>query len=611
MASIGRRFVAMLFLFWWHSGTCQSTDVDCLREIKRTVRDPINALSSWTFTDISSYNICSNYAGVQCLHPSEIKVYSLSLAGFSLQGPFPQALSKCSSLTGLDLSVNDFTGPVPDSICSFLPYLVQLDLSVNAFSGPIPAGLGNCSYLNSLYLQRNDFTGYIPGQIGLLDRLSDVNFSSNQLVGQIPYTFSSRATSAFQGNPGLCGHPLSKSCKSSGSGTTTGLIAGVAVGGTAAALAVASLCVYLIFLKKQPQKGMLSNENKWIRKIKDPRTIGVSMFEKPLVRIRLSDLMAATNAFSKDNIIGMGRTGIFYKATLRDGSVLAIKRLSPSSYSDRQFISEMETLGRLRHRNLVPLLGFCVAASERLLVYKHMINGTLHNRLHEADTSEKLDWPARLKVALGAARGLAWLHHSCNPRIIHRNISACSILLDEDFDARITDFGLAQLMNPVDTHVSTVVNGDFGDVGYVAPEYVRTLVATVKGDVYSFGVVLLELVTSRKPIGPIVESDFNGNLVEWVGMLCSSGNVSEVIDKSLLGKGADSELLQFLRIARSCVLSLPKDRPSMYDVFQLVKAIAQKYQFTDQTDELPIVYQTADVDNADELIITRQNGISK
>ncbi|KAJ7256121.1 hypothetical protein O6H91_Y415100 [Diphasiastrum complanatum] len=489
-----------------------------------------------------------------------------------------------------------------------LPYLVKLDLSFNHLGGQIPTSLGNCTYLNSLKLQKNELTGPIPGQIGILDRLKDVDFSSNRLTGLIPYTFAKIPAQAFQGNPGLCGIPLSNACKSSKSGTSTGVIVGVVVAGVLAAVAVAVCCIWFIVFKKKRGKALVrSDENTWVRKIKAPRTIAVSMFEQPLVKIKLSDLMAATNNFSRDNLISIGQTGVFYKATLRDGSVLAIKRLRPSPHSDRQFRAEMETLGKVRHRNLVPLLGYCVAGAERLLVYKHMINGSLQNRLHESGETEKLDWPARLKIGIGAARGLAWLHHSCNPCIIHRNISSNSILLGEDFDARITDFGLARLMNPVDTHISTFVNGDFGDVGYVAPEYARTLVATVKGDVYSFGVVLLELVTGQKPVDINVEGDFKGTLVKWVGMLSGNANIKEAIDKSLPSEGLDNELVQFLRVGCACVLSQPKERPSMYEVFQLLRAIGEKYHFTDQDEELPILSQTVDID-ANELIVSRENG---
>lgn len=137
----------------------------------------------------------------------------------------------------------------------------------------------------------------------------------------------------------------------------------------------------------------------------------------------------------------------------------------------------MATLGKVKHRNLVPLLGFCVAKKERLLIYKYMPNGTLHDKLHFVGDDDKiLEWPLRLKIGIQAAKGFAWLHHSCNPRILHRNISSKCTLLDVECEPKITDFGLARLMNPVDTHLSTFVNGEFGDLGYVAPEYARTLV---------------------------------------------------------------------------------------------------------------------------------------
>eukprot|EP00246_Nothoceros_aenigmaticus_P012078 TRINITY_DN3578_c0_g2_i1.p1 TRINITY_DN3578_c0_g2~~TRINITY_DN3578_c0_g2_i1.p1 ORF type:complete len:339 (-),score=71.82 TRINITY_DN3578_c0_g2_i1:164-1099(-) len=307
--------------------------------------------------------------------------------------------------------------------------------------------------------------------------------------------------------------------------------------------------------------------------------------------------MAATNDFSKDNIIGSGRTGTVYKATFPDGSVMAIKRLQMSAHTDRQFRAEMDTLGMVKHRNLVPLLGYCVANGEKLLVYKHMSSGNLKDRLHGG----AMDWPTRVKIAIGSARGFAWLHHSCNPRIIHRNISASCILLDEEFDPRITDFGLARLMNPVDTHISTCINGDFGDAGYVAPEYLRTLVATVKGDVFSFGVVLLELVSSQKPVDVLVE-DFKGNLHEWIIVLSNQGRVLECLDPSLMGNGVDEEVKQVLKVACNCT-SAPKERPTMFEVYNLLRAIGDKYHFTDP-DEIPMAStESGDAAYSDELIV--------
>lgn len=320
--------------------------------------------------------------------------------------------------------------------------------------------------------------------------------------------------------------------------------------------------------------------------------------------MRLSDLMKATNSFSKNNIIGTGRTGATYIAMLPGGCFIMIKRLEDSQHSEKEFLSEINTLGSVRHRNLVPLLGFCVAKKERLLVYSYLENGTLYDKLHPAKHEVMhMDWPLRLRIAIGSARGLAWLHHNCNPRIIHRNISSKCILLDGDFEPKLSDFGLARLMNPVDTHLSTFVNGEFGDLGYVAPEYPRTLVATPKGDVYSFGVVLLELITGERPTHLTnAPESFKGSLVEWITLLNTNSSLETAIDKSLLGNGFDGELHQFLRVACNCVLPTPKERHTMFEVYQLLRAIAERYHFTTD-DEIMLPSNTGDPNFPDELIV--------
>ncbi|THU51289.1 hypothetical protein C4D60_Mb06t29430 [Musa balbisiana] len=295
-----------------------------------------------------------------------------------------------------------------------------------------------------------------------------------------------------------------------------------------------------------------------------------------------------------------------YKATLPDGTSLAIKRLQDSQQSENQFVSEMATLGNVRHQNLVSLLGYCVAKKERLLVYKYMPKGTLYDQLHGSGAQGKsMEWPIRLKISIGAAKGLAWLHHSCNPRILHRNISSKCILLDEDYEPKISDFGLARLMNPIDTHLSTFVNGEFGDLGYVAPEYARTLVATPKGDVYSFGVVLLELITGEKPTQVSRASEnFRGSLVDWITFLSNNSLLQDAIDKSVIGKDYDSELLQFMKVACACAISGPKERPTMFEVYQLLRAIGEKYHFT-ADDDIFLPPLSIDADNLDELIVAK------
>jgi serine/threonine protein kinase len=263
----------------------------------------------------------------------------------------------------------------------------------------------------------------------------------------------------------------------------------------------------------------------------------------------------------------------------------------------------MTTLGSVKHRNLVPLFGFCTAKRERLLVYKYMPNGTLYDRLHCVDDGSKaMEWPLRLKIAIRAAKGFAFLHHNCNPRIIHRNVSSKCILLDADFEPKISDFGLARLMNPVDTHLSTFVNGDFGDLGYVAPEYTRTLVATPKGDVYSFGTVLLELVTGEKPtyVSKAPET-FKGNLAEWITQLSGNSELHDAIDSSLAGKGFDKEVYQVLKVACNCVVvQNPKERPTMFEVYQFLRAIGEPHNFNTEDE---ILMPADDRECIDELIV--------
>ncbi|TVU26037.1 hypothetical protein EJB05_28564 [Eragrostis curvula] len=545
-------------LFWFvfcHPCFGTVSDIQCLKRLKASV-DPNNKLD-WTFHNNTEGSICG-FNGVECWHPNENKVLALHLGSLGLKGQFPDGLENCSSMTTLDLSSNSLSGPIPADISKRVPFVTSLDLSYNSFSGEIPEALANCSYLNAVNLQHNKLNGMIPGQLAALGRLTQFNVADNQLSGQIPLSLSKFPPSNFA-NQDLCGSPLSNCTATSSS--HTGVIVGSAVGGAVITLIVVAVILF-IFLRKIPAKKKDKDieENKWAKTIKGAKGVKVSMFEKSVSKMKLNDLMKATGDFTKENIIGTGRSGTMYKATLPDGSFLAIKRLQDTQHSESQFTSEMSTLGSVRQRNLVPLLGYCIAKNERLLVYKYMPKGSLYDHLHQQNCEKKtFEWSLRLKIAIGTAKGLAWLHHSCNPRILHRNISSKCILLDDDYEPKISDFGLARLMNPIDTHLSTFVNGEFGDLGYVAPEYTRTLVATPKGDVYSFGVVLLELVTGEEPTHVSnAPENFKGSLVDWITYLSNNSILQDAVDKSLIGKDNDAELLQCMKVACSCVLSSPK-----------------------------------------------------
>ncbi|KAI7756244.1 hypothetical protein M8C21_007223, partial [Ambrosia artemisiifolia] len=200
------------------------------------------------------------------------------------------------------------------------------------------------------------------------------------------------------------------------------------------------------------------------------------------------DLYEATNGFSSQNLLGSGGFGYVYKGLLVDGTEVAVKELKiGGGQGEREFSAEVEIISRIHHR-------YCISENKRLLVYEYVPNNTLYYHLH---VSEVLDWPSRVRVASGAARGIAYLHEDCHPRVIHRDIKSSNILLDKNFEARVSDFGLAKLAADVHTHVTTRVMGTFG---YLASEYARSGNLSEKSDVFSFGVVLLELITGRKPV---------------------------------------------------------------------------------------------------------------
>ncbi|XP_058080181.1 probable inactive receptor kinase At1g27190 [Magnolia sinica] len=584
------------------AATVVEDDVRCLKGIKANLTDPQNRLD-WNFDNNTVGFICQ-FVGATCWNERENRLIDLRLPSMSLGGHIPEPLQYCRSITTLDLSDNSLTGTIPPRICDWLPYLVVLDLSSNDLSGPIPPDLVNCTFLNTLRLDSNRLSGTIPYQLSRLPRLKRLSVSNNQLSGSIPPFLSNFDPNDFLGNDGLCGRPLGSKC---GGLRKTSLVIIIAAGifGAVVSLVLGFGLWWWCFVrssrdKKRRRRGAANESDySWVERLRSHRFVQVSLFQKPLVKIKLADLMAATNGFDPDNIIASNRMGTTYRAVLADGSALAIKRLHAGcKLSEKQFCSEMNKLGQqLRHPNLVPLLGYCIAGDEKLLVYKHMPNGTLSSLLYV--NSQPLDWPTRLKIGIGAARGLAWLHHGFQPPYLHENMSSNVIVLDEDYEARITDFGLARLMSSADSEGSTLINGDFGDFGYVAPEYSSTLVASLKGDSYGFGVVLLELATGQKPLdisSSAEEEGFKGNLVDWVNQLSSAGRIKDTIDKSLCGKGHDDEILEFLRVACGCVVSRPKDRSSMYQVYESLRSIGDSHDFSEQFDEFPLVYGKPDPD---------------
>jgi len=567
-------------------------DVRCLRGIKEAVLDPQGHLATWGFENTTVGFIC-DFVGVTCWNQRENRVLSLDFEDFKLSGRIPEALKYCGkNLQRLNLASNSFSSEIPHEICSWMPFLVALDLSGNQLSGSIPPTLVNCSYLNELMLSDNQLSGSIPFELGSLSRLKKFSVANNRLSGRIPEFFRDFERTGFEGNSGLCGAPLGSKCGGM-SKKNLAIIIAAGVFGAAASLLLAFGLWWWYHLSGKNKKGYgvggssVGAAGDWALRLRGYKLVQVSLFQKPIVKVKLGDLMAATNNFSGENVLFATRTGTTYKADLPDGSTLAVKRLSACRIGEKQFGMEMNRLGQVRHPNLAPLLGYCVVEEEKLLVYKHMSNGTLYSLLHK--NGGVLDWLMRFRIGLGAARGLAWLHHGCHPPIIQQNICSNVILVDEEFDARLMDFGLARLM--ASDSNGSFVNGDLGEIGYIAPEYPSTLVASLKGDVYGFGVLLLELVTGQKPLDVSNgEEEFKGSLVDWVNMHSSLGRIKDCIDKAICGRGHDEEILQFLKIALNCVVSRPKDRWSMYQVYHSLKGLSKDQSFFEHDDDFPLIF---------------------
>ncbi|CDY32753.1 BnaA10g10960D [Brassica napus] len=291
-----------------------------------------------------------------------------------------------------------------------------------------------------------------------------------------------------------------------------------------------------------------------------------------------SEIVKATNNFAESRVLGEGGFGKVYEGLFDDGTKVAVKVLKrDDQQGGREFLAEVEMLSRLHHRNLVNLIGICIEDRNRSLVYELIPNGSVESHLHGVDKeASPLDWEARLKIALGAARGLAYLHEDSSPRVIHRDFKSSNILLEHDFTPKVSDFGLARnaLDDEDNRHISTRVMGTFG---YVAPEYAMTGHLLVKSDVYSYGVVLLELLTGRKPVD-MTQPPGQENLVSWTRSLLTSREGLEAIIDQSLGQPEipfDS-IAKVAAIASMCVQPEVSHRPFMGEVVQALKLVCNE-----------------------------------
>ncbi|XP_066396877.1 leucine-rich repeat receptor-like serine/threonine-protein kinase BAM1 [Miscanthus floridulus] len=481
----------------------------------------------------------------------------LLLAGNRLSGELPPEVGKLQQLSKADLSGNLISGAVPPAIgrCRLLTFL---DISSNKLSGSIPPELASLRILNYLNVSHNAFEGEIPPAIAGMQSLTAVDFSYNNLSGEVPSTgqFAYFNATSFAGNAGLCGAFLSP-CRSHGVATSS---FGSLSSTSKLLLVLGLLALSIIFAAAAVLKA------RSLKRSAEARAWRLTAFQR--LDFAVDDVL---DCLKEENVIGKGGSGIVYKGAMPGGAVVAVKRLpaigrAGAAHDDYGFSAEIQTLGRIRHRHIVRLLGFAANRETNLLVYEYMPNGSLGEVLH-GKKGGHLQWATRFKIAVEAAKGLCYLHHDCSPPILHRDVKSNNILLDADFEAHVADFGLAKFLRG-NAGGSECMSAIAGSYGYIAPEYAYTLKVDEKSDVYSFGVVLLELITGRKPVG---EFGDGVDIVQWVRMVTGSSKegVMKIADPRLSTVPL-YELTHVFYVAMLCVAEQSVERPTMREVVQIL-----------------------------------------
>ncbi|GLJ17334.1 hypothetical protein SUGI_0300990, partial [Cryptomeria japonica] len=503
------------------------------------------------------------------------QLFKVEVQNNQFTGSIPQEISSLRNLNELYLQGNMFEGSIPPEI-GLCTSLVVINLAENHLSGLIPDSLGSIVGLNSLNLSNNHLHGSIPNSLGTL-KLSFVDFSNNHLSGPVPNSLVSNINSErFSENPGLCvkssrsNSHLLHTCKSSHLTKESRKI--IFISGFIVGIAMLILVIGLVLLWQKCHQNRDES--------RDKKGGNTHWKFKSFHKISFTEKDISEALLKEENIIGSGGSGKVYRVDLQNNVTVAVKWLCPVDINsfkqndiNNQMNAEVDVLGMVRHKNIVRLYCSLSNGKSNLLVYEYMENGNLFDALHKVYTENAskgsglhLDWPTRYKIALGAAHGLAYLHHDCLPTIVHRDIKSTNILLDDDYEARIADFGIAKFLQAGGGKDPTTVFA--GTYGYIAPECAYTFEVTEKSDIYSFGVVLLELVTGKQPVEP--EFGDSKHIVFWISQkICSQQGPFEVLD-SRISKYFEEEMIKVLKIAVRCTFEVPTLRPSMREVVQML-----------------------------------------
>ncbi|KAL0283716.1 UNVERIFIED_CONTAM: putative LRR receptor-like serine/threonine-protein kinase [Sesamum angustifolium] len=504
----------------------RNPEVEALIGIRAGLDDPHGALSNW---DEDSVDPCS-WSMITC--NSDNLVTTLGAPSQGLSGSLSWMIANLTNLKQVLLQNNNISGQIPKEI-GYLPNLQTLDLSNNKLSGHIPESLGFLNHLQYLRLNNNSFSGAVPLSLASLPQLTFLDLSFNNLSGPVP-NFPAK-TFNILGNPLICGSHSSEKCSES---------------------VLASPLSFSVNPSSDIQ-------------------------EEDLIRLgnlrsfTFKELQHATDNFNSKNILGAGGFGNVYRGKLGDGTLVAVKRLKDLTGTTgiSQFRMELEMISLAVHRNLLRIIGYCATTNERLLVYPYMSNGSVASRLRGKPA---LDWNTRKRIAIGAARGLLYLHEQCDPKIIHRDVKAANILLDDYYEAVVGDFGLAKLLDHAESHVTTAVRGT---VGHIAPEYLSTGQSSEKTDVFGFGILLLELITGMRALEFGKSVNQKGAMLEWVKKIQQEKKIELLVDRELGINYDRIEVGEMLQVALLCTQYLPAHRPKMSEVVRMLEGdgLAEKW----------------------------------